>query len=77
MSPLLKTPERGAATQVWAAVSPELEGRGGLYLENCGVGEQHRPEDPMTGYLPYALDPVAAERLWGMTEGWLRERGYR
>jgi NAD(P)-dependent dehydrogenase (short-subunit alcohol dehydrogenase family) len=77
MSPMLKTPQQGAATQVWAAVSPELEGRGGLYLENCAIGEEHRPENPMVGYKPYALDPVAADRLWNMTERWLAERGYR
>ena len=74
---MLKTPQQGAATQVWAAVSPELEGRGGLYLENCAIGEEHRPENPMVGYKPYALDPVAADRLWNMTERWLAERGYR
>ncbi len=28
------TPEYGAATQVWAAISPELADRGGLYLED-------------------------------------------
>lgn len=32
-------PEHGAATQVWAAVSPDLAGRGGDYLEDCGIGE--------------------------------------
>ena len=30
-----KSVEAGAATSVSAASAPELEGRGGLYLENC------------------------------------------
>ncbi|MET7676898.1 SDR family NAD(P)-dependent oxidoreductase, partial [Streptomyces seoulensis] len=34
-----KTPEQGAATQVWAATSPRLDGLGGLYLEDCDVAE--------------------------------------
>lgn len=33
----MKTPAQGAATSVWAATSPQLDGLGGLYLENCDV----------------------------------------
>ena len=33
----------GSATQVWAAVSPELADRGGLYLESCGVSDALDP----------------------------------
>ncbi len=36
------TPEYGSATQVWAAVSPELADRGGEYLESCGVSDRGR-----------------------------------
>ena len=32
-----KTPEQGAATQLFAATAPELDGRGGLYLEDVQV----------------------------------------
>ena len=35
----LKTVESGAATSVYSATAPELEGRGGVYLEDCGVAE--------------------------------------
>ncbi|CRZ14763.1 SDR family NAD(P)-dependent oxidoreductase [Mycolicibacterium neworleansense] len=49
------TPEQGAATQVWAAVSTELDGSGGLYLADCAV---------RTDVAPYATDPYRAERLW-------------
>jgi NAD(P)-dependent dehydrogenase (short-subunit alcohol dehydrogenase family) len=33
----LKTVEQGAATSVWCATSPMLDGLGGVYCENCGV----------------------------------------
>jgi NAD(P)-dependent dehydrogenase (short-subunit alcohol dehydrogenase family) len=66
-----KTPEQGAATSVWAAVSPELEGRGGLYLEDCSIAQPWTRESPMSGYLPYARDPERAERLWTASEGLL------
>ncbi len=48
-------PEQGAATQVWAAVSPELADRGALYLEDCGVSE---------AVAPYARDEQRAADFW-------------
>ncbi len=62
-----KTPEQGASTSVWAAVGPELEGLGGLYLENCGEAPPFDKANPMVGVMPHALDPDAAERLWGLS----------
>jgi NAD(P)-dependent dehydrogenase (short-subunit alcohol dehydrogenase family) len=53
------TPEQGAATQVWASVSPELADQGGLYLEDCRVSE--------TG-APYARDTERAAELWKLSE---------
>jgi NAD(P)-dependent dehydrogenase (short-subunit alcohol dehydrogenase family) len=53
------TPEYGAATQVWAAVSAELAGRGALYLEDCRVSETTAP---------YAQDSGHAEALWALSE---------
>lgn len=32
-----KTPEQGAATQVWAATSPRLAGTGGGHCEDCAI----------------------------------------
>ena len=52
-------PEHGAATQVWAAVSPELAGRGALYLEDCRVSET---------VAPYARDAEHAAALWMLSE---------
>lgn len=51
-------PEQGATTQVWAAVSPDLAGRGGLYLEDCGIGEA----------APHARDERHAAELWELSE---------
>lgn len=62
-----KTPEQGASTSVWAAVGPELEGVGGLYLENCAQAEPWTPEAPFVGVLPHALDPEGADRLWDLS----------
>jgi NAD(P)-dependent dehydrogenase (short-subunit alcohol dehydrogenase family) len=58
----------GAATSVWAATAPELEGRGGLYLEDCGIGEPAGEAAPGTGYAPHAFAPEAAKALWDLSE---------
>jgi len=63
----------GAATSVWAATAPELDGKGGLYLEDCGLSAPVGTEGITTGYLDYAIDPVQADRLWERTEQLLRE----
>ncbi|MFG2814399.1 SDR family NAD(P)-dependent oxidoreductase [Streptomyces sp. NPDC048410] len=70
----LKSPEQGAATQVWAATSPRLAGLGGVYCEDCEVAEI-RPaspgggmwEDLGPGVRDYAVDPEAAARLWRLS----------
>lgn len=63
-----KTPEQGASTSVWAAVGEELEGVGGLYLEDCAEAAPWSKDNPMKGVMPYAIDPEAADRLWAMSE---------
>jgi len=63
-----KSTEQGAATSVWAAVSPELEGVGGLYLENCVQALPWRQDNPFEGVMAYALDAAGAERLWALSE---------
>jgi NAD(P)-dependent dehydrogenase (short-subunit alcohol dehydrogenase family) len=69
-----KQPAQGAATQVWAATAPELEGRGGLYLEDCHVAGPSADLMSPSGYAPWALDAAAAERLWSMSEQMVGER---
>jgi NAD(P)-dependent dehydrogenase (short-subunit alcohol dehydrogenase family) len=63
--PPRKTVEQGAATSVWAATAPELAGRGGTYLADCEVTDEHAP---------WALDPDSAARLWTLTEALVGER---
>ena len=63
-----KTPAAGAATEVWAATSPQLAGRGGLYLEDCDVAEATDESSPQRrGVRAYALDPDAAAHLWAIS----------
>ncbi len=62
-----KTPAQGASTSVWAAVGDELEGVGGLYLENLAEAEAYQPGNRF-GVAPHALDPEAAEKLWALSE---------
>lgn len=62
-----KTIPQGAATQVWAATAPELEGRGGVYCEDCHVAPVD-DESADRGVRSYALDPVAADALWELSE---------
>jgi NAD(P)-dependent dehydrogenase (short-subunit alcohol dehydrogenase family) len=63
-----KSVEAGAATSVFAATAPELEGRGGLYLEDCHVAEVNDAPDAGAGVKSWAIDPAAADRLWQMSE---------
>src|SRR6478736_8042200 len=63
--PDFRSPEQGAATAVWAATSPGLDGRGGDYLEDCAIADVV-PDGPQTtsGVRSYARDRDAAARLW-------------
>ena len=62
-----KTTEEGASTSVWAAVGDELEGVGGLYLEDLAQARPWTKEQPWAGVMPHALDPEAADRLWDLS----------
>lgn len=58
-----KSVEQGSATTIWAALGRELDGAGGLYLEDCN--EALPSERGMrNGVKPWAQDPEAARRLW-------------
>lgn len=62
---LFKTTEQGASTTVWAATSPQLDGKGGLYCEDCEVAALNTEQPgPMSGVRPYAVDPEEAKKLW-------------
>jgi NAD(P)-dependent dehydrogenase (short-subunit alcohol dehydrogenase family) len=67
----LKSIEQGAATSIFAAVSPLLDGIGGRYLEDCHEAHiiaSRADSDGRHGVAAYALDPANAERLWGLSE---------
>ena len=67
-NPLFKTAEQGAATSVWAATAPNLDGIGGRYLENCAEAALMDPELPFVGRMDYCVDVVSADRLWDASE---------
>jgi NAD(P)-dependent dehydrogenase (short-subunit alcohol dehydrogenase family) len=62
-----KSVEQGAATSVWAATSPALSGRGGIYLEDCQIARTASGEGG-SGVESYAVDAAAAEKLWQLSE---------
>ncbi|RKT83173.1 NAD(P)-dependent dehydrogenase, short-chain alcohol dehydrogenase family [Saccharopolyspora antimicrobica] len=64
-----KTPSQGSATGLWAATSPLLDDRGGLYLEDCEVASTSTPDQHMDegGVREYAIDPDSAARLWDLS----------
>lgn len=68
IDPNFKTPSQGAATSVWAATSPLLEGKGGLYCEDCDVAPRNNTPRPTgIGVRDYAIDSAQAERLWKLS----------
>jgi NAD(P)-dependent dehydrogenase (short-subunit alcohol dehydrogenase family) len=63
-----KTPAQGAATSAWAATSPQLDGMGGVYCEDCDIAELvESGANPMTGVDADAVDPELAARLWSVS----------
>ncbi|WP_308858091.1 oxidoreductase [Paenibacillus sp. R14(2021)] len=69
-----KSTAQGAATSVWCAASPQLEGKGGVYCMDCDIANIIPGEalqglgQVMAGVLPWAVDPGLAERLWKLSE---------
>ncbi len=62
-----KTIPQGAATSCWAATAEALEGKGGVYCEDCHVAEQD-DESTSGGVRSYALNPSFADQLWKLSE---------
>ena len=65
-----KTPQQGAATSAWCATSPQLNGLGGVYCEDSDIARALPSDDSkeLHGVRPRATDPVAAGRLWQLSE---------
>ena len=53
-----KTPEQGAQTTIYCAVSEEMEGVSGKYLADCAIKEPSKP----------AQDDEMAKKLWDLSE---------
>ena len=53
-----KSVAQGAATTIYAATAPELDGRSGAYLADCNVVQPSR----------FARDDEAASKLWELSE---------
>jgi NAD(P)-dependent dehydrogenase (short-subunit alcohol dehydrogenase family) len=74
----LKTIEQGAATQIWLATNPKLDGLGGVYAEDCEIatisperGGSDADLDEVVrskGVKSYAIDKANADRLWALSE---------
>ena len=75
-----KTPKQGASTVVFAAAHPSLDGIGGVYLKDNDVSPlDDEPRQLTADCIPaevasHAIDPVAAERLWTLSEDLLAAR---
>ena len=64
-----KTVKQGAATTIWAAVSSQLNGKGGVYCEDCNIAELVSADSELhSGVRPWAVDKAAAEALWTLSE---------
>lgn len=66
IDPTFKTTAQGAATQVWAATSSQLEHLGGVYCEDCDIATM-ATGDEEAGVRPHAIDPEEAARLWTLS----------
>ena len=67
MLPRHKNVEQGAATTVIAAIAKAFEGKGGFYLDNCGISPALKDGEMGVdgGFRPYAYDRVDGEKqLW-------------
>lgn len=66
---MFKTPEQGASTEVWAATSPKLDGKGGVYCEDCDIAPVANEESQFWQHArEWICDDAKAKRLWEMSE---------
>lgn len=65
----MKTVQQGAATSIWCATNQQLEGKGGVYCEDCDIAEIAPVDsEKQEGVRPWAIDSQLAEQLWGLSE---------
>lgn len=66
-----KSPEQGASTTIWAATSAALNGKAGVYCENCDIASLTDPDSPTARFMgvnAHACNDESAERLWALSE---------
>ncbi|EEU48336.1 uncharacterized protein NECHADRAFT_75805 [Fusarium vanettenii 77-13-4] len=63
---LMKSPEQGAATTVWAAIGKEWETKGGEYLAECWKTTRGNDKHEIAGegFAGHAYHPENEARLW-------------
>ena len=59
-----KSIEQGAATSVWCALSPKLDGKGGVYCEDATSRTSSRRRAAATERAPLAIAKVLAKAPW-------------
>ncbi|KAF2820957.1 short-chain dehydrogenase [Ophiobolus disseminans] len=76
LGPQFKSPEQGAATTVWAAVSNSLEGMGGKYMEDVQIAKEWKEEHGQwaPGYAAWAYSPEKEGNLWELSEKLVQEK---
>ena len=65
--PYFKTPTQGAATSLWAATSPELADKGGVYCEDCDIAEPMSKTSAFCGVASHGASAQSAEKLWQLS----------
>jgi NAD(P)-dependent dehydrogenase (short-subunit alcohol dehydrogenase family) len=66
---LFKSTAQGCTTTLWAATSEMLDGKGGLYCEDCDVADLADEDTPRYfGVARWAVDPALAIKLWELSE---------
>jgi NAD(P)-dependent dehydrogenase (short-subunit alcohol dehydrogenase family) len=60
--PIFRSPAQGAATQVWAATSPQLAGAGGVFCQECDIADAADLPDASP-----ADTSAEAARLWALS----------
>jgi NAD(P)-dependent dehydrogenase (short-subunit alcohol dehydrogenase family) len=64
-----KSLAQGAATTMWCALSAQLDGKGGVYCEDCDIAELVANDSPrFSGVRDWAVDQPTAKALWDLSE---------
>ena len=67
-----KTTSQGASTTLWCATSPDLNGIGGVFCEDCDIAKRKNEVDESLqryfGVADWAVDTAEASKLWDVTE---------